>query len=295
MHTEQVARDDPVVAGQHLEGHAEGQDRRIGEVFLLQIEQKAHIREDVGRQTALFKVFPERPDHPQALQHRIQYGGRVEWAVCVHGLEGQRVQPFEPAGESGDLPGVRSGHGMEPHESRVQAVEEVGVSVRVRRVRHARLRHARLHHACACDQFDLRGRRTLRLQGPHVLGAMHAAARQAEFAVRPVKHGTVGAYIDHQGVDAVERCPRVVDVQLAGLPGTQAVPQVFGKAFRIGRDEKGFAGDPPGRLVMPVPVAGRIGEHGYDHVGAKAADDAHHVRKQHFIMIPVFQGFLGRL
>ena len=87
----------------------------------------------------------------------------------------------------------------------------------------------------------------------------------------------------------------VVDVQLAGLPGTQAVPQVFGKAFRIGRGEKGIAGDPPGCLVMAVAVAGRIGEHGYDHVGTKTSDDAYHVRKQHFIMIPVFQGLLGRL
>ena len=85
----------------------------------------------------MFKVSPERPDHPQALQHGVQHGGRVQRTVGVHRLAGQRVQPLEPAGEPGDLPGVRSGHGMEPHERRVQAVEQVGVSVRVR---HARAR-----------------------------------------------------------------------------------------------------------------------------------------------------------
>ena len=76
---------------------------------------------------------------------------------------------------------------------------------------------------------------------------------------------------------ATEAGPR--QIQLVGLPGLDAVTELFRKAVRIRGHVERLVREHPRHLMLAVTVPGGAAEHRYDDLRAKTADGPHHVRE----------------
>ena len=109
---------------------------------------------------------------------------------------------------------------------------------------------------------------------------MHRPCAAAELVPRHPQHGVVdaGRHADRRArhvAVAADAAP----VDLAGLPRPQALADLLGKAGRVDRGSERLEGEPTHRLVVLASPSALEGE-GEDHVGAKSADDAHHVAER---------------
>src|SRR5437764_5394410 len=102
----------------------------------------------------------------------------------------------------------------------------------------------------------------------------------SDLAVRLTDERIVGADVNFHR--RYQLAPTHAQVELFGLPRTQAFVQVCGEAVRVGSRLERFDAHQPGGLVITVPVAWRAVEARDDDVGAVYPDRVHDVAEHHF-------------
>ena len=116
---------------------------------------------------------------------------------------------------------------------------------------------------------------------------MLAPAFQRNLVVGASEQVVVAACLNHKSRFVVRIIHEAfADVELARLPGSQALRNLFGKLCGVGGGMKGDRREIAGELMMSVAVSRCASEARDNHQRAKGTNNSHHVAK-HNLLVPL--------